>query len=195
MAKSIYAEHYSAFYADKEAKKHQINAIEQEKDSVFHSFLKSTCDSMRKMCENKMNDLDAEKAALENVIVNDTAEIMPFDEAFGYVADFISRPQAAWQCGDYDSQQLVLDLCFSDRISYNKEQKFGTPALSPIFALFNDLSRDTRKVVPPARIGLAPGPYQGPVLPLYYGGEPCNYKHQIWKINQNFLCVRTNSRR
>ena len=26
-------------------------------------------------------------------------------------------------------------------------------------------------MVPAARIGLAPGPYQGPVLPLYYAGN------------------------
>ncbi|GEM_PF-6585823 len=38
-------------------------------------------------------------------------------------------------------------------------------------------------MVPAARIGLAPRPYQGRVLPLYYAGNGNDYTFRLLKIN------------
>ena|GEM_PF-3434340 len=166
LAVKEYKERHNANGADKEAKQHRIAEIDKEQMIIADSYTTAN-GIMRNALNLKIETLESEKLTLQNDVDNFQDELMPFDEAFGYVADFVRRPVEVWRNGDYGIKQLVLTLCFSDRISYNKEQKFGTVVLSPIFGLFDDLSSDTHKVVPPARIGLAPRPYQGRVLPLY----------------------------
>lgn len=174
LAKGIYQERHTAFYADKEAQKKRIASIEREKESVLEAFLKATTDAMQAACENKMTALDKEKDRLTNDLETQREELMPFDDAFGYVSDFVGHPHAVWRAGDYDIKQIVLDLCFSDRISYNKEQKFGTPSLSPIFGLFESISGDTSQVVPMVGIG----PTTPPLPRVCSTTEPHRHKRQ-----------------
>ena len=154
LAKGIYQERHTAIYADRETKQRRIEAIGREQKAALDAFIKATTDATRAGCEERMTELDTEKARLINAIDAHAEELMPFDAAFGYVSDFVSRPLVIWQGGNLARKQLVLNLCFSDRISYNKEQRFGTPSLSPIFGLFEGISGNTSKVVPLVRIGL-----------------------------------------
>ena len=128
-------------------KKKRISAIEQEQSLITDAYI-SANDVMKKALNAKINALESEKLSLQSEVDNFTPELMPFDEAFGYVSDFISRPIEAWKNGDYSIKQVVLNLCFRDKISYNKEQKFGTINLSPIFGLFNNFSDGNSLVVP-----------------------------------------------
>lgn len=147
LATKEYNERFKLASAANNEKKKRISAIEQEQSRITDAYI-SASDAMKKSLNAKMDDLETEKLTLQADIDNFTPELMPFDEAFGYVSDFISRPIEAWKNGDYNIKQVVLNLCFRDKISYNKEQKFGTINLSPIFGLFNSFSGENSLVVP-----------------------------------------------
>lgn len=147
LATREYSNRNKAACANNEEKKKRISAIEQEQSLITDAYI-SANDVMKKALNAKINALESERLSLQSEVDNFTPELMPFDEAFGYVSDFISRPIEAWKNGDYNIKQVVLNLCFRDKISYNKEQKFGTINLSPIFGLFNSFSRENSLVVP-----------------------------------------------
>lgn len=147
IAKKEYAERNKAANRNNEEKKKRISEIEKEQARITDAYITAN-DIMKNGLNAKIETLEAEKLVLQNDIDNFTPEIIPFDKAFGYVADFISRPIEAWRNGDYQIKQTVLNLCFSDKLSYNKEQKFGTVNLSPIFGLFNTFSGGDSLMVP-----------------------------------------------
>ena len=110
-----------------------------KKEQAFNQLMKSgNVPAVADMCQTRITALVAEIAALENELSNKQAEEMPFDYALGYVRDFISRPHEIWQLGNYYDKQGVLNLGFEEQISYDREKKFGTPKLSPIFAVFSE---------------------------------------------------------
>ncbi len=181
-----YTERNKSASMNTDTKKKRILAICDEQVLITDSYIRATSDIMRNALTAKIDSLEYEKLTLQSEIDNHQDELMPFNDAFGYVADFISRPIEAWKHGTYAIKQLVLNLCFSDRLSYNKADKFGTVHLSPIFGMFNTFSGDNSLMVPAARIGLAPRPYQGRVLPLYYAGDAPYYNRP--HINCNDFC-------
>ena len=147
LATKEYAARHQLASADNEEKKKRIAAIEQEQSRITDAYI-SANDVMKRALNAKIDALETEKLALQSNVDNFTPELMPFDEAFGYIADFLHCPTEAWRKGDYRIKQTVLNLCFSGRLSYNKEQKFGTVHLSPIFGLFNSFSGENSLVVP-----------------------------------------------
>lgn len=147
LATREYSNRNKAACANNEEKKKRISAIEQEQSLITDAYI-SANDVMKKALNAKINALESERLSLQSEVDNFTPELIPFDEAFGYVSDFISRPIEAWKNGDYNIKQVVLNLCFRDKIPYNKEQKFGTINLSPIFGLFNSFSGENSLVVP-----------------------------------------------
>ena len=147
LATKEYAARHQLASADNEEKKKRIAAIEQEQSRITDAYI-SANDVMKRAINAKIDALETEKLALQSNVDNFTPELMPFDEAFGYIADFLHCPTEAWRKGDYRIKQTVLNLCFSGRLSYNKEQKFGTVHLSPIFGLFNNFSGENSLVVP-----------------------------------------------
>lgn len=147
LANKEYAARNKSVNANNEEKKKRIIAIEQEQSRITDAYI-SANDVMKRALNAKIDALESEKLTLQADVDNFTPEIMPFDEAFGYVADFINRPIEAWKNGNYNIKQVVLNLCFRDKISYNKEQKFGTVHLSPIFGLFKTFSGRNSLMVP-----------------------------------------------
>lgn len=147
LATKEYNERFKLASAAYNEKKKRISAIEKEQNRITDAYIDAS-DTMKKSLNAKMDDLETEKLALQADIDNSAPEIIPFDKAFGYVADFISRPIEAWRNGDYKIKQTVLNLCFNGKISYNKVQKFGTPNLSPIFGLFETFSEGNSLMVP-----------------------------------------------
>lgn len=144
--KEYNARHKSAS-ANNEEKKKRIATIEQEQSLITDAYITAN-DVMKRALNAKIDALETEKLTLQSDVNNFTPELMPFDEAFGYIADFLHCPAEPWRKGDYRIRQTVLNLCFSGRLSYNKEQKFGTVHLSPIFGMFKSFSSGDSLMVP-----------------------------------------------
>ena len=147
IATKEYDERNKSANANNEEKKKRIYEIEQQQSDIVNAYIGAN-DIMKKSLNAKIAELETEKLALQDAVNNFEPELIPFDEAFNYVADFLNRPIEAWRNGDYNIKQMVLNLCFADKISYNKEQKFGTPKLSPIFSMFSEFSNGNSLMVP-----------------------------------------------
>jgi len=94
-----------------------------------------------KMCKSKIVELDAEIKQLSDE--KDKAELSitkSIAEKIEKTLDFVKNPALVWKVGSYKQRRAVLNLCFSEPISYDREKKFGTPKLSSIFNVLNNFS-------------------------------------------------------
>lgn len=125
-------------------KRGKIADKQQEKQKAFDLLMNSSnAPEIANMCKNKISVLSAEINALEDENKVQEIETMPLDRATDIVMNFIKQPLQVWRVGDYYQKQGVLNLCFSEPISYDREKKFGTPKLAPIFGLFDKISGDS----------------------------------------------------
>ncbi len=52
-----------------------------------------------------------------------------------------------WEKGDLATKRCVLNTTFMHKISYDKESKFRTPELSPIFKMFSEFQGSKSNMV------------------------------------------------
>ena len=122
-----------------------ITAKTAEKEKTLSALIYANNDEVRKMCQERITTLAGEISALESEIQAKPTDPMPLNEATDYVMKFVQKPLEIWKAGNYYQKQGVLNLCFAEHISYDKARKFGTPVLSPIFALFCGYDGDVEK--------------------------------------------------
>ena len=113
-----------------------------EKQKCFNLLLNSSDEpEITKMCKSKIVELDAEISRLSDA--KEKKEIS-FAESTAKklerTLEFVRNPTLIWKVGNYKQRRAVLNLCFSEPISYDKDKKFGTPKLSSIFKVFNSFS-------------------------------------------------------
>ena len=90
------------------------------------------------MCNEKINALALDIARLESELDGAQSEIMPLNETTDRTMAALAQMPDIWQAGNYEERLEVLNMCFSDKLEYEKVGKFRTPRLSPIFAVFNE---------------------------------------------------------
>ena len=125
----------------------ELATLKQEKERCFSLLLEQgNNQTVSDMCKTKLAQIDARITEIENTTHEDDIKQAEALKAHSkYVLDFLRQPLAVWKIGDYRQKQGVLKLCFTEPISYNKAQKFGTPNLSPIFGLFHHFDANTNK--------------------------------------------------
>ncbi len=148
LAKDIYIERVRDTNADRNTKLRRIDQLENDKLATFDSFSKATSDTVRQMCEQKIDQLTTEQESLRQQISEPVPELIPFDQAFVYVADLLGNSVEVWNKGDLEMRRRVLDITFAGRFSYDKEQKFRTPELSQIYGWFRHPPDDKSEMVP-----------------------------------------------
>lgn len=154
LAAEIYKEHEDRHYSDRDDKIQRMGKIDDEITGLFESFRKANSDILRQMCEQKINELNTEKANLSAEVKEFKTEIMPFERAFGLVSEFAGNPLAVWHAGDLSKKRMVLNLCFSAKLTYDKTEKFRTPEIVPIFKAFRGSNDNMSNLVPV--VGLEP---------------------------------------
>ena len=138
ITKSVYAEQNNAEIANKKALDKAIRDKEEQKTKTFEILVKSDDNAdVVQMCNTRISELSREITELKAKLENSEEEQMPLDFALDYVKEFVGQPVSVWRAGDYYKKQGVLNLCFAEQISYDRVEKFRTPKLSPIFAVFN----------------------------------------------------------
>ncbi len=139
MVQDAYNELHADAVNQQRAVREQINTLNAEKEKAFVLLMNSANDpSIAAMCRERIatltDQIERAKAELNEAV----AEEMPLDYALDSVCEFVTRPLEIWRLGTFEQKRGVLNLCFSDKIAYDKAEKFRTPKLSPIFAVFND---------------------------------------------------------
>lgn len=129
------------------AKETKISFLKDEKQKAFDVLMSnSDVPEIAHMCKEKINALAADIQQLEDSLqTSESLDIKSLEQATDCVIEFLTKPLQIWTNGNYDQKQGVLNLCFREPVSYGKDKKFGTPALSPIFGIFSDFSKDSEK--------------------------------------------------
>ncbi len=134
-----YNEQHKDAQAQQQAAKVKIVAMQAEKEKAFNLLMNSANNQeIANMCSERINMLTEQINRMQAEMNEVVAEEMPLEYALDTVCKFMTHPVDVWRCGDYHQKQGVLNLCFSEKIAYDKAEKFRTPKLSPIFAVFND---------------------------------------------------------
>ena len=61
---------------------------------------------------------------------NMSRPIHPFEEMFEHSMNFLANPYKIWSSGKLELKKLVLKLCFSERLVYDKETGLRTPEIA-----------------------------------------------------------------
>ena len=136
----VYRENTSGFRAMQRGKRIRIQDIEKELEGLSRAAMQTTSDSMRLRYERDYETREKEKAALSAELDASINEPMSFEEALPMVLDVVKRPLEIWRTGDLILKQGVLNFCFGEKLSYNRDGKFGTPKMSNIYTALKDFS-------------------------------------------------------
>ena len=143
LARGIITDTYNKITADTAAQQKQrqteIAKLHKEKDNAFNLLMNSSNDpQIANMCREHINTITGQITRLESEITATDANEMPLDYALDTVCEFLIHPVEIWRVGDLNQKRGVLTLCFPNKLSYDKQEKFRTPKLSPVFAIFNE---------------------------------------------------------
>ena len=139
-----YNEKYAYMQQQKQDLQQEIEQAQQEKNNAFNLLLQNNISSdVKTMCDKRICELESKIKLLTHQLNTSQEPPIPLDDALDTVLTFVQKPLQIWLTGDYAQKQGVLNLCFADKISYDKREKFRTPELSPIFAVFDNFSGAT----------------------------------------------------
>ena len=154
MAIDIYHQHEKAANTEYDAKKQRLADITREINDLFDKYMKTQNENIRELCQKHIDSLTAEQQIIEQEMNMPRKQILPFDKAFEILSAFFESPLVIWRHSDLSLQRLVLNIYFSGKLVYDKNQKFRTPGLTPICGWFSDISGNKSNMVPVIRLEL-----------------------------------------
>lgn len=86
---------------------------------------------------------DIKSAQAKEVYAVDTS----YESAVGTVFDFIGNPYSLWDNGNLEEKRLVMNLAFSRRLPYVRNEGFGTAGKALPFSVLGDMSAGKSKMV------------------------------------------------
>ena len=117
-------------------KEKEMGRIMTEKDTFLKRIVNTTKKNLIHAYEAKFEELEASEAKLRE----ETEVYRSMNKDFGIALDevlgFIKSPYSTWINGDINDQRLVLKLVFARKISYDRENGFGTTEISDGLKLF-----------------------------------------------------------
>ena len=142
-ALTIYQACYDNIKNDNKLKEFRLKQIDKEIANCFEKYKNTSNSIFIQKLEEQVNELESEKQHIKAELDNSTnIEIMPFEEAFAYVEEFIKNPLKLWQQSDIFMKRQIYKLTFEEKLSYDKQNKFSEPKLSPIFKIIHNVKFD-----------------------------------------------------
>ena len=130
--------------------------------------------------ENKRWKLEVEKEILEEEVLNKTLNEEDFYKTYQKIKWIIEDPLSIWELWTMEMKISLIKVLFGDKIYYTKNEKYQTPHLSHLYAMFGSL--DSNQLT-----SLAPNPEYFEHLISIIKNTP-NDKLSIWKpILSGFL--------
>ena len=130
MAKAMFKEHWEA---RSHGRHKEIFTIKQEKTEVerkisqlLERIVDTQSQSVLKTYEQKIEDLEQDKAVLDEKIAQCGQKLPSFTDSFRTAMELLSNPHKLWASGDLVDQRNVLRLCFGEKLSFDKNGGFRT---------------------------------------------------------------------
>lgn len=110
--------------------KKQIKEIEKEVDALLTRILDATNSTVIKKYEDRISDLEGQKARLAENLANQTEPKGTFEEKLEPVLTFLANPYKLWESGNITLRRTVLRLAFQDHLKYCRFEGPRTPDLA-----------------------------------------------------------------
>ncbi len=137
----------SDFEHSKRAKRASKDKIKAEIDKLVTRISNATDSSLIEVYERKISELRDKERTIESELVRTSRVDTSFERAFELVLPVISNPHKLWEEGDFKQKQMVSKLVLSKRISYDRDNGFGTAVTTLPFKVFGQLGGKSNEKV------------------------------------------------
>lgn len=171
MLTDIWERHGERLTEKRRALRQQVRDVEAKIDTLVDRTLEATSETLIKRYEERLRDLELEKAALleESNLPAEPRDTLK--RTYRTAMEFLSNPLKLWSSPRFEDKRAVLRLTFADQLKYKRNEGFRTANFSLPFKLLGDFSTLENRMVPPA--GLEPATIRlegGRSIRLSYGG-------------------------
>ena len=112
-----------------------MNDIESSMDKISDN-------ALFKKKEQKRAELNQEKENLEYELQDSKFSESEFEKVYSQAKMVIINPVFLWELEDIEIKQLLIRVCFNNKIYYTKKQGLHTPEISLIYSVFSKLSNN-----------------------------------------------------
>lgn len=139
MAKAMFKEHYDT----RARKRHQAvfeiksqkTEIERKIAQLLERIVETNNTTLVKTYESKLQELEFDKAVLDEKIANFGKSLPSFDENSRTALEFLRKPHELWARGELVGRRNVLRLCFTTKLVYDKNEGYRTAPKSLPFSV------------------------------------------------------------
>ena len=132
----------------------QLNALDNQVSQLIDRIVETTNPTVAKAFEDKISNLEKEKALLSEKMEKNKKSRRGFEDIFEHCLDFFSNPHKLWASERLEDKRTVLKLMFLDKLSYDRNEGFRTPEISLPFNILRRNIMPKKEMVP--RRGLEP---------------------------------------
>ena len=158
LAKAMFKEHYDKRSHQRHqeifAIKAQKTEIERKIASLLERIVETGNSTLVKTYEGKLEELEFEKAVLDEKIAGFGKKLPSFDESSRTALEFLQNPHELWARGELIDRRNVLRLCFTTKLTYDKNEGYRTAAKALPFRVFEGSENPDSCMVP--RGGIEP---------------------------------------
>ena len=132
----------------------EMTKVEKKVEQFFERIVEADSPTLITAYENQIKKLEKDKIRMDESIARCGRPVMSCEDTFRTALTFLSNPLILWRSDALEHKRTVLKLTFSDKLVYDKNEGFRTPAKSCPFSLLEDLRVNNVEMVPLGRIEL-----------------------------------------
>ena len=134
--------------------------IDRDVESLLKKLVQTDRTSSMSAYENRIAELEREKAFIEGEVARIATPDHPFDEMFELSMRFLANPYEIWEKGDLNIKQTVLRLVFAQPLVVNRKTGVQTEETTFPFNALRFLEGTDCKVVLPEGLELPTPSYE-----------------------------------
>ena len=138
MFKKIWDHRINQLDSAAEAMKAQAEDLDKQISGYLDRILDASSPTIIKAYEQRINELEADKAALNEKTSQNAQKPKPFEDAFQTPMAFLANPWKLWASGDLKLRRMLMKMAFSSQPEYVRGEGFRTPNLALPFKALGD---------------------------------------------------------
>ncbi|MEL6486141.1 MAG: recombinase family protein [Pseudomonadota bacterium] len=154
LLKDLWDKHGERLTTQKRSLAKQLREIDAKIELLVDRTLDTSSPALIKRYEERVHDLEIEKAALVDTASLPAKPRDTFERTFRTAMEFLANPLTLWASGRFEDKRIVLKMTFANQLAYKRNEGFRTANFSLPFKLLRDFSEQKWKMVPLA--GLEP---------------------------------------
>ena len=149
MLKDLWSQHGERLLEEKRSLKAQLRELDAQIETIVDRTLETSSATLIARYEERLRDLEQEKAALVEQSALPAKALDTFERTFRTAMGFLANPLKLWNSSRFEDKRAVLKLTFADQLAYKRNEGFRTANFSLPFKLLGGFSTLENKMVHP----------------------------------------------